>query len=65
MTFKNLSKIHIQLLGFFLFSVVYLATINLYFMYTESQIPGFVPGTLIAGVIGYFLLGLYYNKYRK
>ncbi|AEH60560.1 conserved hypothetical protein [Methanosalsum zhilinae DSM 4017] len=65
MTLKNLSKIHIQLLGFFLFSVVYLAAVNLYFMYTESQTPGFIPGTLIAGVIGYFLLGLFYDKYRE
>lgn len=51
------------MLCFLFFSLSYLALINLYLSYTNSDMVIFVPGTLLIGLTGYWLGGYVYAHY--
>lgn len=48
-----------------LFSLSYLVMVNLYLMYRGTPTWIFVPGTLLVGLVGYWIGGYLYMRYIR
>lgn len=59
----RISKNIFQVLCFLFFSLSYLAVINVYLRFTNSDMVIFVPGTLLIGLAGYWIGGYVYTHY--
>jgi len=61
----KLDKKQIEVIGFLTFLIFYLLVFNLLFLVKGSDLPIYVPGTLIFALFGYWLGGILYEKYLK
>ncbi|MCS3924861.1 hypothetical protein J2T59_001955 [Methanosalsum natronophilum] len=62
MIIEKLTKIQMQIIGFFILSFLYVGVFNFYHYTKEAEFIGFVPGTFIIGVIGFFLAGVIFDR---
>jgi hypothetical protein len=60
-----ISKVYFQIICFIVFSLLYLIIINLYFMSRGTTVWVFAPGTLLVGLVGYWIAGYLYVRYFK
>lgn len=60
-----ISKVSFQIIFFVLFSLAYVLMVNIYFMQRGSGNWVFVPGTLLVGLLGYWVAGHLYERYSK
>jgi hypothetical protein len=60
---ETLTKNQAQVIGFITFVLIYVSAVNLWLHASGSESLVFVPGTLLFGLIGYWLWGYLYSKY--
>ncbi len=60
-----ISKVYFQIICFIVFSLSYLVIINLYFMSRGNAAWVFAPGTLLFGLVGYWIGAYLYTRYFK
>lgn len=61
----KLSKVQVELAGFFTFLILFLLVFNLLFRLQRGESLIYAPGTLIFSLLGYWLGGYLYDKYLK
>ncbi|MDI3540272.1 MAG: hypothetical protein PWR29_524 [Methanolobus sp.] len=60
---SGISRVTFQIVFFVLFSLAYVLLVNIYFMQKGSGNWIFVPGTLLVGLVGYWVAGYLYRHY--
>ncbi|MCQ6963509.1 hypothetical protein [Methanolobus chelungpuianus] len=60
---SGISRVTFQIVFFVLFSLAYVLLVNIYFMQRGSGNWVFVPGTLLVGLVGYWIAGYLYKRY--